>query len=85
MERVILNIQYFFLLHFLKNLSLCFCSVHKDPYENIYCVVRGHKDIILQPPTDLPWVPYRSLTPAMYCQDEAGAWSAEAVPNAEKV
>ena len=61
------------------------CVVHKDPYENIYCVVRGHKDIILQPPTDLPWVPYRSLTQAVHRQDEAGAWTTEAVPGAEKV
>ena len=68
-----------------SKLILCFCSVHKDPYENIYCVVRGHKDIILQPPTDLPWVPYRSLTPAVHRQDEAGAWTTEAVPGAEKV
>jgi len=41
-------------------------SMHKDPYENIYCVVRGHKDLILQPPTDLPWVPYRDFKPAIY-------------------
>merc|ERR1711973_722803 len=41
-------------------------SMHKDPYENIYCVVRGHKDIILQPPTDLPWIPYKELTPGVY-------------------
>ena len=26
-------------------------STHKDPYENIFCVVRGHKDFILFPPT----------------------------------
>jgi jumonji domain-containing protein 7 len=26
-------------------------STHKDPYENIYCVVRGYKDFILFPPT----------------------------------
>lgn len=49
-------------------------SMHKDPYENIYCVVRGHKDILLQPPTDLPWIPYRDLTPAVYKQ-EGGVWS----------
>jgi len=41
-------------------------SMHKDPYENIYCVVRGHKDLVLQPPTDLPWVPYRDYRPAIY-------------------
>lgn len=56
-------------------------SMHKDPYENIYCVVRGHKDITLQPPTDLPWLPYREYSPAVYREDrETGAWREEAVP-----
>lgn len=32
--------------------------MHKDPYENIYCVVSGQKEFILHPPTDLPWIPY---------------------------
>lgn len=41
-------------------------SMHKDPYENMYCVVRGQKNIILHPPTDLPWVPYREYLPAIY-------------------
>jgi len=41
-------------------------SMHKDPYENIYCVVRGTKELVLQPPTDLPWVPYRDFKPAIY-------------------
>ncbi|XP_037569127.1 bifunctional peptidase and (3S)-lysyl hydroxylase Jmjd7 [Dermacentor silvarum] len=35
-------------------------SMHRDHYENIYCVVSGHKDFILLPPTDLPWVPYEN-------------------------
>lgn len=34
--------------------------MHKDPYENIYCVIDGHKDFILIPPTDLPYVPYKN-------------------------
>ena len=48
--------------------------MHKDPYENIYCVVRGYKDIILQPPTDLPWIPYKHLTSATYKETEDGDW-----------
>lgn len=32
--------------------------MHKDHYENIYCVVSGYKDFILHPPTDLAWIPY---------------------------
>ncbi len=39
---------------------------HKDPYENIYVVVRGHKDIILNPPTDLPWMGYKMYKQAVY-------------------
>lgn len=31
-------------------------SLHKDPYENIYCVISGYKDFILIPPTDFPLV-----------------------------
>lgn len=32
--------------------------VHKDPYENLYCVVRGSKTFLLIPPTDAAFVPY---------------------------
>ncbi|KAH8270065.1 hypothetical protein KR018_003461 [Drosophila ironensis] len=37
-------------------------SMHKDPYENLYCVIAGHKDFILIPPHQLSCVP-RSLYP----------------------
>lgn len=47
-------------------------STHKDPYENIYCVVRGHKDIILFPPTDLPWLRHKSCHPAKYSLNTEG-------------
>ena len=50
-------------------LSLWF-PAHKDPYENIYCVVRGHKDIILHPPSDLPWMRYKDLKPCVYERNE---------------
>ncbi|CAH1786743.1 unnamed protein product [Owenia fusiformis] len=33
-------------------------SMHKDHYENLYCVVSGQKHFILHPPTDLPFIPY---------------------------
>lgn len=50
-------------------------SMHKDPYENIYCVVRGSKEVILQPPTDLPWIPAHPLKPAEYhLNQEEGDW-----------
>ena len=59
--------------------------MHKDPYENIYCVVRGHKDILLQPPSDVSWVPYTDLTPGVYRQQEDGSWAVDPVPGVEKV
>jgi len=45
-------------------------STHKDPYENMYCVVRGHKDITLFPPHDFPWLKYEKCKPAKYVFDE---------------
>ena len=39
-------------------LLMCYCAVHKDNYENIYCVVSGQKTFLLIPPTDQPFVPY---------------------------
>ncbi|XP_071534213.1 bifunctional peptidase and (3S)-lysyl hydroxylase Jmjd7 isoform X2 [Panulirus ornatus] len=41
-------------------------SMHKDHYENIYCVVSGYKDFILLPPMDLPWIPYKNYPAATY-------------------
>ena len=41
-------------------------SVHKDPYENIYCVIAGYKDFLLIPPSDAPWVPYKKYAVASY-------------------
>ena len=32
--------------------------VHKDHYENLYCVISGEKNFILLPPTDRPFIPY---------------------------
>lgn len=40
--------------------------MHKDPYENIYCVIDGYKDFILIPPTDLPYVPYKKYPQAVF-------------------
>ncbi|CAK1543415.1 unnamed protein product [Leptosia nina] len=41
-------------------------SMHKDPYENIYCVIDGYKEFILIPPTDLPYVPYKKYKQAVF-------------------
>ena len=40
--------------------------MHKDPYENIYCVIDGYKEFILIPPTDLPYVPYKRYPQAEF-------------------
>lgn len=40
--------------------------MHKDPYENIYCVIDGYKDFILIPPTDLPYIPYKNYPMGTY-------------------
>ncbi|XP_073962621.1 jumonji domain containing 7 [Choristoneura fumiferana] len=44
-------------------------SMHKDPYENIYCVLDGVKEFILIPPTDLPFVPYHRYPQAEFKRD----------------
>uniref|UniRef100_A0A182PJR4 JmjC domain-containing protein n=1 Tax=Anopheles epiroticus TaxID=199890 RepID=A0A182PJR4_9DIPT len=43
-------------------------TVHKDPYENIYCVISGYKDFILIPPIDLHNVPRRKYPMGIYMQ-----------------
>uniref|UniRef100_A0A9J7Z7J6 Bifunctional peptidase and (3S)-lysyl hydroxylase JMJD7 n=1 Tax=Cyprinus carpio carpio TaxID=630221 RepID=A0A9J7Z7J6_CYPCA len=47
-------------------------SMHKDHYENLYCVISGQKDFILLPPTDRPFTPYELYQPATYRQKEDG-------------
>ncbi|KAM4542295.1 bifunctional peptidase and (3S)-lysyl hydroxylase JMJD7 isoform 2-T2 [Odontesthes bonariensis] len=46
--------------------------VHKDPYENLYCVVSGEKHFILLPPTDRPFIPYGAYQPAVYRERDDG-------------
>ena len=41
-------------------------STHKDPYENMYAVMRGYKDIILYPPSDVSYMPYRKCKQAKF-------------------
>ncbi|CAF89636.1 unnamed protein product, partial [Tetraodon nigroviridis] len=47
-------------------------SMHKDHYENLYCVVSGEKHFVLLPPTDRPFVPYGLYQPAVYRQRDDG-------------
>lgn len=46
--------------------------MHKDPYENIYCVIAGFKDFILIPPVDLHNVPRAKYPSAVYATAENG-------------
>lgn len=57
--------------------------MHKDPYENIYCVVSGEKEFILHPPTDLPWIPYEKYPSAIYKEVGKGKWITELLQNAD--
>ncbi|XP_065834269.1 bifunctional peptidase and (3S)-lysyl hydroxylase Jmjd7-like [Oscarella lobularis] len=41
-------------------------SMHKDHYENLYCVVAGEKTFVLHPPTDAPFIPYKYYKPGVY-------------------
>ncbi|KAK7486367.1 hypothetical protein BaRGS_00022415 [Batillaria attramentaria] len=43
-------------------------SMHRDHYENLYCVISGWKQFVLIPPTDLPFVPYEVYPAAHYKQ-----------------
>ncbi|XP_014213914.1 jmjC domain-containing protein 7 [Copidosoma floridanum] len=52
-------------------------SMHKDPYENIYCVISGEKEFTLHPPTDQPWIPYKGYPSAYYKEIEKGKWITE--------
>ncbi|XP_016067822.1 PREDICTED: cytosolic phospholipase A2 beta isoform X2 [Miniopterus natalensis] len=47
-------------------------SLHKDHYENLYCVVSGEKHFLLHPPSDRPFIPYEMYTPATYQLTEEG-------------
>ncbi|XP_044248444.1 bifunctional peptidase and (3S)-lysyl hydroxylase JMJD7 isoform X3 [Ursus americanus] len=48
--------------------------VHKDHYENLYCVVSGEKRFLLHPPSDRPFIPYELYTPATYQLTEDGSF-----------
>ncbi|KAL9643980.1 hypothetical protein ABK040_005448 [Willaertia magna] len=41
-------------------------SLHKDPFENIYCVLRGKKIFTIYPPNDIINVPYKKYKEAHY-------------------
>lgn len=58
-------------------------SMHKDPYENIYCVISGYKDFILIPPTDIPFVQRSKYPTGNYKTDENGEMIIEPILDSE--
>ncbi|CAL8303281.1 unnamed protein product [Boreogadus saida] len=60
-------------------------SLHKDHYENLYCVISGEKTFILLPPTDRPFIPYGLYPPAVYRQAADGRFEVDEQTDAEKV
>ncbi|XP_031632331.1 bifunctional peptidase and (3S)-lysyl hydroxylase Jmjd7 [Contarinia nasturtii] len=59
-------------------------SLHKDPYENIYCVISGYKDFILISPTDYPFIK-RSKYPLGIYKTENGKIQIDPVTTGEKI
>ena len=41
-------------------------SLHKDHYENLYCVIKGEKIFTLYPPSDRLYIPYENYPVAQY-------------------
>ncbi|XP_029982886.1 bifunctional peptidase and (3S)-lysyl hydroxylase JMJD7 [Sphaeramia orbicularis] len=60
-------------------------SMHKDHYENLYCVISGQKNFILLPPTDRPFIPYEVYQPAVYHQRDDGEFEVIDQVDCEKV
>ncbi|KAK3095339.1 hypothetical protein FSP39_013400 [Pinctada imbricata] len=60
-------------------------SMHRDHYENLYCVVRGWKTFILIPPTDIPYIPYDDYQPAVFKETDDGKFDIVVTENSEKV
>ncbi|XP_060516854.1 bifunctional peptidase and (3S)-lysyl hydroxylase Jmjd7 isoform X2 [Cylas formicarius] len=60
-------------------------SMHKDPYENIYCVVDGYKDFILSPPMDLPYIPYKKFPVRRYKDVGSGSFEISEIPNQKDI
>ncbi|XP_009894030.1 PREDICTED: cytosolic phospholipase A2 beta-like [Charadrius vociferus] len=54
--------------------SAAVTSLHKDHYENLYCVISGEKHFLLHPPSDRPFIPYELYQPATYQVSEDGSF-----------
>nr|XP_048711621.1 bifunctional peptidase and (3S)-lysyl hydroxylase JMJD7 isoform X2 [Caretta caretta] len=65
--------------------SAAVTSLHKDHYENLYCVISGEKHFLLHPPSDRPFIPYELYLPATYCISEDGSFQVVDEKAADKV
>ncbi|XP_018087752.1 bifunctional peptidase and (3S)-lysyl hydroxylase Jmjd7 [Xenopus laevis] len=65
--------------------SAAITSLHKDHYENLYCVISGEKHFILHPPSDRPFIPYEMFQPATYHVYEDGSFKVVDLESADKV
>lgn len=52
-------------------------SLHKDPYENLFCIASGYRDFILIPPTDCHNVPREHFQSAVYKTNDDGEMEIE--------
>ena len=59
-------------------------STHKDPYENMYAVVRGSKTFTLFPPTSVPFMPYAMFSLAKYQRIRPGLYDIVGVRNEDE-
>lgn len=58
--------------NFVEIYHLNIFAVHKDPYENMYCVIAGYKDFILIPPIDVHNVPRKTYPTSVYSTNSEG-------------
>ncbi|EGC30777.1 hypothetical protein DICPUDRAFT_157443 [Dictyostelium purpureum] len=56
-------------VNFWMGMSNAISSLHKDPYENLYAVVKGTKIFTLLPPTDYPFLYERDFKSATYVNE----------------
>ncbi|KFW63763.1 Cytosolic phospholipase A2 beta, partial [Pygoscelis adeliae] len=65
--------------------SAAVTSLHKDHYENLYCVISGEKHFLLHPPSDRPFIPYDLYQPATYQVSEDGSFEIVDEKSADKM
>lgn len=58
-------------------------SMHKDPFDNLYCVISGYKDFILLPPHQVVNIPRQLYPVGKYQRHESGQFYIEPVLNVQ--